>query len=149
MNVNATGAELIIVGSQTYPQGIVLTQAPGEVDFLAMEEVVIGNMVIGLNGHAENWGTPGTFTFVIALIPGSDNDDDMSFLFSSNHIQGGSQGANDVITASMSYPSSPLPTAYSEGQYMKYTPQSVPSSSFRLKPKLYTITFARKFGPGK
>jgi hypothetical protein len=76
----------------------------------------------------------------IALIPESDDDNNMSVLLAANRVGKGKQSARDVITLTGKYPSGYTVTL-SNGRLTNGMPSNSVASSGRMKSKVYKLAF--------
>lgn len=104
MNVSAFGLRVQVVASVTFPNGFTVTQFPDDADAIDMPETTVGEAGMGPNGDLIQWQRPNPLPFSMNVIPGSDDDQNLTTLFDANRVGKGKVGARDAITITVMYP---------------------------------------------
>jgi hypothetical protein len=129
-----------LVASATFPAGIDLTQFADDGDSLDIPQQQIADKAMGVNGDLVVWSRANPLTLTINLIPGSDDDRNMSVLLEANRVARGKRGARDTITLTAVYPDETTQT-WSLGRITDGIPGKALASSGRMKSKPYMFAF--------
>lgn len=73
MDITSIGSKITLI-DLVYPQGVTITEAPGEGTFFSFNNTTIRNVNVGLNGHQYSNGIPNVISFDITVIPNSEDD---------------------------------------------------------------------------
>jgi hypothetical protein len=139
-DVSGFGLALNIVASSTYPNGIPVTQFAGDVDPLDIPEVKIADFEMGLNGDLVSWSRAMPIVIKIAVINGSDDDQNLAVLFEANRVGQGKTSAYDLINFTGVYPQGNT-VSLSNGKITDGMPGSSVASNGRQKTKTYSFVF--------
>lgn len=142
MNGEIGGFGLIttLVASNTYPVGLVLTSFADDADPFDFPDLQIADIAMGLNGDLISWSKAVPLVTQIALIPESDDDNNMSVLLAANRVGKNKQSARDKITMVGKYPSGYTVTL-TNGRLTNGMPSNSVASSGRMKSKVYKLAF--------
>jgi hypothetical protein len=139
-DISAFGIRVRLVASATFPAGIDLTQFADDGDSLDIPQQQIADKAMGVNGDLVVWSRANPLTLTINLIPGSDDDRNMSVLLEANRVARGKRGARDTITLTAVYPDETTQT-WSLGRITDGIPGKALASSGRMKSKPYMFAF--------
>lgn len=139
-DISAFGIRLRLVASVTFPAGIDLTQFADDGDSLDIPQQQIADKAMGVNGDLIVWSKANPLNVTINIIPGSEDDRNMSVLLEANRVARGKRGARDVITLTAIYPDETTQT-WSLGRITDGIPGKALAASGRMKTKPYMLTF--------
>lgn len=139
-DISAFGLRVVLKASNTYPQGIVLTQFADDADGLDVPSQQIADKAMGLNGDMVAWSRPNPIAATLNVIPGTEDDRNLSTLFEANRVGRGKSGARDVITMTVVYPDGSQ-TTYNNGVITDGIAGRPVASSGRMKTKPYAFAF--------
>lgn len=145
MDISGQGLSINIVADVTFPAGFVITQFADDADPLDIADIEIASTAMGLNGDLISWGVATPIPMVTNLIPGSDDDINMSILLEANRVGRGKISAKDKITANITYPDGTI-TTLTAGRITNGPATDSVASAGRKKSKVYTFAFENKTG---
>jgi hypothetical protein len=138
--IGGFGLIVALRATNTFPAGLVLEQFADDADPFDFPDLQIADIAMGLNGDLLTWSKAMPLVTQIALIPESDDDNNMSVLLAANRVGKGKQSARDVITLTGKYPSGYTVTL-SNGRLTNGMPSNSVASSGRMKSKVYKLAF--------
>lgn len=139
-DISAFGIRLQLVASVTFPAGITLSQFADDGDSLDIPQQQIAETAMGVNGDLITWSRANPLVLTVNIIPGSDDDRNLSVLLEANRVARGKRGTRDVITLTAIYPDGTTQT-WSLGRITDGIPGKALASSGRMKSKPYTMAF--------
>lgn len=139
-DVSAQGFTLVLRASQTFPNGFTITEVADDADPFDIPAVEIASTDMNVNGDLVTWSSPTPMTPTINVIPGSESDKNLSFLWDANRAARGKRNARDVITLVASYPDGSTKT-FSEGKMTSGMPGGSVASGGRIKTNAYVFAF--------
>lgn len=139
-NISGFGSIVSLIASNTYPTGIVITQFSDDADAFDMASIKIGDVAMGVNGDLINWTPAVAKPFTLSVIPGSDDDVNLSILASANQAVQGQSSANDAITITVAYPNGNIIT-FSNGVITDAPFGNSLGGNGRLKTKTFGFMF--------
>ena len=139
-DISAFGIRLQLVASVTFPAGITLSQFADDGDSLDIPQQQIAETAMGVNGDLITWSRANPLVLTVNIIPGSDDDRNMSVLLEANRVARGKRGTRDVITLTAIYPDGTTQT-WSLGRITDGIPGKALASSGRMKSKPYQFAF--------
>lgn len=139
-DVSAFGAEVALVASNTFPAGFVISQWSNDADPFDFPSVKIGDVAMGVNGDLISWNRAVPLVATVNVIPGSDDDQNLSILAEANRVGQGKNGANDVIAITVIYPDGSTYT-FTQGKITDATFGKSASGEGRLKTRPYVFAF--------
>lgn len=142
-DVSAIGLSIIVKASNTYPQGILCTHFADDTDPMDFPEVTITEYGMGLNGDLITWSSPQPLQFSLSLIPGTEEDIALEFLFEANRVAKGKRSAKDEITIIANYPDGTIKTL-TPGRIISGLPGKGVASGGRIKTSTYGFVFENK-----
>lgn len=139
-DISGFGLRIQVVASKTFASGFSITQFADDGDPFDIPSIQIRDKAMGLNGDLITWSKANPINITINVIPGSDDDKNLSVLFESNRVGKGKNAVRDVITMTGIYPSGSSVTL-NEGRITDGMPGNAVASSGRQKTKAYQFTF--------
>lgn len=139
-DISVFGLRVQVVASQTFPQGISLTQFADDADPFDAPSMQIRDKAMGVNGDLITWSKANPIALTLSVIPNSEDDRNLSVLFESNRVGKGKQGARDVVSITAIYPDGST-TSFTQGVITDGMPANSPASSGRLKSKAFQFAF--------
>lgn len=139
-DIGAFGLKVTLTASVTFPSGIVLTQFPDDTDPLDMASIQIADKASGLNGDLVTWSKATPVPLSLSVIPGTEDDINLSLLANANRVARGRTPARDVITATVSYPDG-TSVRLIKGKITDAVVGRPVSSAGRMKTKVYQFVF--------
>lgn len=139
---NSSGSGLIVqlVASFTFPVGITLTQFAGDVDPFDIPVLQIRDKRMGLNGDLQVFTKAVPIDVMLSVVPGSDDDKNLSILLEANRGGLGKLSVRDVITLTPIYSDGTTGTLI-QGAIMSGPPKFSVATDSSLKSKTYGFTF--------
>lgn len=144
-NVTGFGTVISLVASVTFPTGFAITAFADDSDPLDIASIKIGDAAMGVNGDLLTWARAVPNPVVLNVIPGSQDDVNLSILFNANRASQGKASANDVLTLTVVYPDGTVVTK-TNGICTDFMPGKSVASSGRTKTKAYAMTFEASTG---
>lgn len=139
-DISGFGLVVSLIASNTFPTGIVLTQFADDADPIDLASIKIADTGMGLNGDLITWAKAVAVPCVLAVVPGSTDDTNLSILAENNRVGRGKNGARDVITMTVRYPDGSTafldPGVITDAMFAKSV-----SSAGRMKSKPYAFAF--------
>ena len=142
-DVSGTGLSLTVSASGTYPSGFICKAFADDSDPLDFPELQITEYVMGLNGDLVVWSAPKPLEVSISVIPGTDEENYLDFLFEANRVAKGKRSNKDVITFIANYPDGTR-KVLAPGRITKGLPGNSVASGGRIKTKKYSFVFENK-----
>lgn len=139
-DISGHGLKVRLVASNTYPQGITLTQFADDADPLDLPAQEIQGKGMGVNGDLVTWSRAIPTDITLNIIPGGEDDLNLGVLHEANRVGRGRTSARDVIQMTVMYPDGSTITL-SPGKYTTGVPGRSVASAGRQKSKPYTFTF--------
>jgi len=139
-NIAAYGSELALKASNTFPVGITLSQFADDTDPFDIPSIQLADKAKGVNGDLIIWSTANPIIISIAVIPGSEDDRNLSILAQANNPSAGGSLANDEITLTGIYPDNSTIVA-SKGAITDAMIGNSIASAGRKKSKVYMFAF--------
>lgn len=139
-DISAFGLVVQVVASETFPSGINITQFADDADPFDSPAMQIRDKAMGINGDLISWSKANPIPITLNVVPGSEDDINLSVLFESNRVGKGKFGARDVISLTAIYPDGST-ASFSQGVITDGMPADSAASSGRLKSKPYTFAF--------
>jgi hypothetical protein len=103
-DISGFGARVRLVASNTFPEGIDLTQFADDTDPFDLPSLQIRDKGMGVNGDLVTWSKATPLPISLAMIPGSEDDLNLQVLFDANRVGRGKDSAADEITITVIYP---------------------------------------------
>jgi len=144
-DVTGFGASVNMVASSTFPNGVTITQFADDVDPFDIPSLKIADTAMGVNGDLITWSRAAPLKINVAVIEGSEDDQNLAVVMSNNTAGRGKLLAYDKITITVAYPSGNIAT-YSGGKLTDGMPGASLASSGRLKSKVYMFSFESRTG---
>ena len=139
-NVSAQGLTLLIKASKTFPAGFQVTVFADDVDPLDIEDLNVAEAAMDMNGNMRTWFTPQPQPLSVVVLPGSEEDENLTVLLEANTPSKGRMPANDEITIVGMYGNGKRVTAR-EGVILGGSRGLSIASAGRMKSKTYNFAF--------
>ena len=139
-DISAFGIRVQVIASQTFPAGISITQFADDADPFDAPSMQIRDKAMGVNGDLISWSKANPIPVTLNVVPGGDDDLNLSVLFEANRVGKGKFGARDIISIVAIYPNGDV-AAFSQGVITDGQPANSAQSSGRLKSKAYSFAF--------
>ena len=144
-DISGFGVEAQLVASSTFPSGFTITEFADDADPIDIPSQQIADKAMTLNGDLVTWSTANHIPVTINVIPGGDDDLNLSVLLEANRVGQGKTSARDVITYVSTTPGP-------EGRTLTLTNGRITdgpvgngiASSGRIKSKAYIFAFENK-----
>lgn len=143
-NISATGLEVTVRASQTFPQGFTVTAFADDADPLDGPNVDIGDSAMGVNGDLVVWNTPVPLEITLNVLPGTEDDRNLELLAEANRMAKGKISARDNITMTFRYPVAGKRFTLVNGHLRSIPPVYSAASGGRIKSRAYTFRFENK-----
>ena len=106
MTIDASGfgTTINIKASETFPAGFEVSFFADDADPIDMPQLQINDKAMGVNGDMVTWSKANPIPCTIALLPNTEDDDNMQVLAASNRAVRGRRPVRDIITATITYP---------------------------------------------
>lgn len=143
--ISGFGVTATLIADKSFPTGFTITQFADDSDPLDMAAIQIAETAMGLNGDLLSWARATVIPAVIAVVPNSEDDLNLSILADLNRVGQGKVSVNDVITLALVYPDGRNITLSGGKLTMAPFGNSI-SSQGRIKTKVYTFAFQNKIG---
>lgn len=144
-NISGFNAEVRLLSTVTFPGGIVLTQFADDSDPIDIPNLQVGETAMGLNGDLITWSRANPIVLNIAVIPGSEDDQNLAVLLEVNRPGRGKIMPIDIITLNISYPQGNV-VQFINGAITEGAPVSSVVSTGRMRSKVYSFSFENKIG---
>lgn len=142
-NVSAFGFETTIKASNTFPAGFTIRAWADDSDPFDSPSIQVADKTMNINGNMVHWSKANPIPINMALIPGSDDDINMSILLEANRVGNGKTSARDIITVTNVYPDGTT-VSYVRGIITDGVPSKGVSTAGRMKTKTYSFAFENK-----
>ncbi len=142
-NISGYGLTAIVRASTTFPGGFPVTQFADDADPFDTPTQTVGEAAVGLNGDLVAWNRANPLTLTLSVIPGGEDDLNLSALLEANRAARGKVPAGDVVTITAIYPSGRTVTL-TQGIVTTGTPSDSVSSAGRIKSKSYSFAFENR-----
>lgn len=139
-DISGFGAKVQVVASKTFPQGCLVSQFADDADPFDLPSIQIREKAMGLNGDLITWSKATPVAITLAVVPGTEDDKNLSALFEANRVGKGKTSAGDVITITVTYPDGRTLTL-KDGVITDGPPGLSFASSGRLKTSSYQFAF--------
>ena len=105
INVSGFGASIRLVASNTFPNGVTLSDFADDADPIDAPDLQISEAAMGLNGDLVVWNRANPLEVGVNIIPTSESDVNLDVLAAANRVGKRKNSAKDVITLILTYPS--------------------------------------------
>lgn len=144
-DISGQGLVINLVASNTFPSGFIINQFADDADPVDIADIQIADTAMGLNGDLISWNTANPIPMIVNIIPGSNDDINLSILAEANRVGRGKISAKDKITANILYPNGKI-TILTDGKITNAPATDSVASAGRKKSKTYTFAFENKTG---
>lgn len=139
-DISVFGIRVQVIASETFPSGISITQFADDADPFDAPSMQIRDKAMGVNGDLISWSKANPIPVTLNVVPGSEDDLNLSVLFEANRVGKGKFGARDVISIVALYPDGSV-AAFSQGVITDGQPANSATSAGRMKSKAYAFAF--------
>jgi len=139
-DVSGTGFSLTIKFSNTFPQGIQVTAFADDADPWDAPSLAIATASMNLNGDLITFSSPQALTRTVNVIPGSEDDNNLSIAYEANRVGKGKRSARDVVTIVANWPDGSTETL-SQGKMTDGMSGKSLASAGRIKSRSYAFAF--------
>lgn len=139
-DISGFGLIVTVAASNTFPSGFNVTQFADDADPLDSASIALADKAMGLNGDLITWSKAVPVPLVLNVIPGSDDDANLSVLADNNRVGRGKNGARDVITITVFYPNGAT-ALVTQGKLMEAQAMNSVASAGRQKTKMFSFSF--------
>ncbi len=146
-DISGFGLKVLISASNTFPNGLEVTQFADDSDPLDIPSLQISDEAMGLNGDRVSWVTANPIPMTLNIIAGSGDDKNMALLFEANRAGRNKTSAKDVINALITYPDGQVATLTS-GSCKDFMPGKSVSSEGKIKTRPYIFGFENQVVAG-
>lgn len=144
-DITGFGTVVTLIATTTFPVGFQVTEFADDADPLDFASVKIADTAMGLNGDLIAWAKAVPLPMVLNVIPGSQDDVNLSLLANVNRVGKGKSSPYDLITATVIYPDGTQITL-TGGKMTDATFGKSISSAGRIKTRSYAFSFERNIG---
>jgi hypothetical protein len=138
--IGGFGLSVLLRASTTFPAGLTLEQFADDADPFDFPDIDIAEVAMGLNGDMVSWSKAKPLLVNLALIPESNDDNNLSVLLAANRVGKSKQSARDTITLIGGYPSGAIVTL-GTGKLLSGSISNSVNSAGRMKSKVYKLAF--------
>lgn len=138
--ISGFGAIVTLAASITFPVGFQITQFADDSDPVDLPVIQIAECTMGLNGDLISWANAAIIPVVISVIPGSDDDINLSILSQANRVAQGKISVFDSMVLTLAYPDGKI-IVFSGGKLTNAPFGNSIASSGRQKSKTYSFAF--------
>jgi len=106
-NVGGFGVVISLIATKTFPVGLTLSKFSDDVSPIEFSESQVADHEFLVDGDIISFETSSAVTVKIGVIPGSDDDDNLSIMLNSNKSIFRIGGLPDLMIMSILYPNQP------------------------------------------
>lgn len=139
-DVSGTGFSLTIKASVTFPQGFTVTAFADDADPWDAPTLDIAALTMNVNGDMVGVSSPQPLMRTVNVIPGSEDDNNLSILYEANRVGKGKRSARDVITIIANWPDESTETLTGGKMNTGMSGKSLASSG-KIKSRSYGFGF--------
>lgn len=139
-DISGTGFTLTIKFSNTFPQGVQITAFADDADPWDAPSLDISTPSMNVNGDLVTFSTPQALLRTINLIPGSEDDTNLSIAYEANRVGRGKRSARDIVTIVANWPDGSTETL-SNGKMTTGMSGKSLASAGRIKSRSYGFAF--------
>lgn len=139
-DISGTGFTLTIKFSNTFPQGVQITAFADDADPWDAPSLDIATAQMNVNGDLISFSAPQALLRTINLIPGSEDDTNLSIAYEANRVGRGKRSARDIVTIVANWPDGSTETL-SNGKMTTGMSGKSLASAGRIKSRSYGFAF--------
>lgn len=140
-DVSSVGIALRLTASITFPNGINLTAFPEDGDIGATGNVDIAGNASGVNGDLITWKTVNGIEVNVPVIPNTEDETNLDFLFEANRAAKNKTPKHDVIQIVATNPVTGTTKTYKNGVCKNGVVGYQYGGDGRIKNKVYGFVF--------
>lgn len=137
-DISGFGFRVVCRASNTFPSGFDITQFADDADPFDSPAIVAAEFAMGLNADLVVWSVANPIITNIGVIPGSDDDRNLSALLEANRVGKGKSSARDIITLVGIYPEG-RSVSLVQGKITGGPAAQSIASAGRMKSNIYTF----------
>ena len=142
-DITGFGIQVRVIAAPSFPVGFTISQFADDADPFDIASQTIAETAMTLNGDLVHWSSATPIVVTLNVIPNSDDDRNLSILFSANRVGVGKIVTRDVITMIGTYPDERSITL-TGGRMIDGMAGSSIASGGRFKSKAYVFNFENK-----
>jgi len=144
-DISGFGLTVRVFANTTFPVGFEVTQFADDADPFDIPSQEIAGTAMGLNGDLVTWDTATPIPLTLNVIPGSEDDIQLSILWNANRVGRGKRGNRDLIRVVGVYPDGRIITLTNGKMTNGMAGRSVASAG-RQKSRTYQFLFENGVG---
>lgn len=142
-DISVTGLEVTIIAIPTFPAGLKVTQFADDADPIDAPAINIAEYGMGVNGDLTTWRSPKPIVVNLAVIPGTEDDQNLQILYDANTVAKKKLSVKDKIQMIVRYADGTVKTL-TNGAIVSGVPLDSGTSGGRIKSKVYGFVFENK-----
>lgn len=139
-DVSGTGFSLTVTASNTFPNGVPISAFADDADPWDAPSLAIATPSMNVNGDLVTYSTPVPLTRTLNVIPGSEDDTNLSIIYEANRVGKGKRSARDIITIVATWPDGSTETLGS-GKMTDGMSGKALASNGKIKSRSYGFAF--------
>jgi len=139
-DISGTGFSLTFKFSNTFPAGIQVTAFADDADPWDAPSLDIATPSMNVNGDLITFSSPQPLVRTINVIPGSEDDTNLSIAYEANRVGRGKRSARDIVTVVATWPDGSTETL-SNGKMTTGMSGKSLASAGRIKSRSYGFAF--------
>lgn len=139
-DVSATGVKIRVIASYTAPAGFEVKRFSDDNAPYEVPDVDIASTGMTINGELVVWSTPAGVQVNISVLPETDEDDNLSRVWTANRIGANKAAIHDIITIIITLPSGKV-KMFTNGSIISGPPTTGATADARLSTKTYGFMF--------
>ena len=142
-DIGGFGLRIQVIASNSFPSGFTMTQFSDDGDPLDLGSIDLTDQALGLNGDLISWSKAVPLPLTLNVIPGSDDDKNLSVIAEANRIGRGKKSVRDIITMIAIYPDGSTESRTNGKMKSAMFGKSITSAG-RMKTKKYDFMFENR-----
>ena len=139
-DTSASGTKITLIAIPSLPAGLTITEFPADGNPIEVESQQITEYKMGVNGDLIVSSSPKPTIVRLSVIPSSEADLNLKFLFNTNRMTKNKLSIHDEITLIVTRPDGSQDT-YSNGAITEGTPGTGVNGSGEFPTKTYSFVF--------
>ena len=139
-DISAVGTKLQIVATKTFPTGFTVSHFSDDNDPFDSPNLAIADTGVDLRGDMVKWATLNLVDFTVSVVPGSEEDENLSRLWQANRCYPDHVPVDDRITITKTLPTGKQ-TVFKDGIIIEGPADVSGTSEGRLKTNTYAFRF--------
>lgn len=146
-NISGSGTKVTIVSTVTFPYGFTINSLSDDDIPINVENLEVAKYEMLLNGRMLPFGVAKPVIVELAVVPGSNDDANLSVLLSASRIRQQIVPIYDIIVMTINYPNGAV-NIFSGGAMLSGPPAFSVMSNGRLRTNKYKFAFGIDAGIG-